>query len=59
MGRKKLIEPRKTKARAVRFDIDLEEFINSHANVSKFINGLVRKEKERMEAVKAGKVIND
>ena len=46
----------KTKVKSVRFDIDLEEFIESHENKSEFINSLVRKEKERLEAIEASKV---
>lgn len=36
--------------------MDLEEFIESHENKSEFINYLVRKEKERLEAIEASKV---
>ena len=46
----------KTKVKSIRFDIDLEEFIESHGNKSEFINLLVRKEKERQESIEASKV---
>ena len=41
----------KTKVKSIRFDADLEEFIESHENRSEFINSLVRKEKERIEEI--------
>ena len=47
MTGRKLAEPRKTKVYSVRFDADLERFINSVPNKSEFINFLIRKEKER------------
>ena len=46
----------KTKVKSIRFDADLEEFIESHGNKSEFINSLVRKEKERKAAIKAASV---
>ena len=49
MTGRKLAEPRKTKVYSVRFDADLERFINSVPNKSEFINFLIRKEKERAE----------
>ena len=51
MTGRKLAEPRKTKVYSVRFDADLERFINSVPNKSEFINFLIRKEKERAERV--------
>ena len=42
--------------KSIRFDIDLEEFVESHENKSDFINSLVRKEKEKIEAMEASKV---
>ena len=53
---KTFIEMNKTKVKSFRFDIDLEEFVESHENKSEFINSLVRKEKERLEAIEASKV---
>ena len=47
---------KKTKVKSIRFDSDLEEFIESHENKSEFINSLVRKEKERQAAIKAASV---
>lgn len=47
---------KKTKVKSIRFDIDLEEFVESHENKSDFINSLVRKEKEKIEAMEASKV---
>lgn len=46
----------KTKVKSFRFDIDLDEFVESHENKSEFINSLVRKEKERIEVMEASKV---
>ena len=46
----------KTKVKSIRFDVDLESFIESHENKSEFINSLVRKEKERLAAIEASKV---
>ncbi len=37
----------KSKVRAIRFDLDLVEFINLQPNVSLFINDLIRREKEK------------
>ena len=45
----------KSKVRAIRFDLDLVEFINLQPNVSLFINDLIRREKEKIERMKAGK----
>ena len=56
MTGRKLAEPRKTKVYSVRFDADLERFINSVPNKSEFINFLIRKEKERAERVERIKV---
>ena len=56
MTGRKLAEPRKTKVYSVRFDADLERFINSVPNKSEFINFLIRKEKERAERVERSKV---
>ena len=56
MTGRKLAEPRKTKFYSVRFDADLERFINSVPNKSEFINFLIRKEKERAERVERIKV---
>lgn len=56
MAGRKLAEPRKTKVYSVRFDADLESFINSVPNKSEFINFLIRKEKERVERVERIKV---
>jgi hypothetical protein len=56
MTGRKLAEPRKTKVYSVRFDADLERFINSVPNKSEFINFLIRKEKERVERVERIKV---
>ena len=56
MTGRKLAEPRKTKVYSVRFDADLERFINSVPNKSEFINFLIRKEKERDERVERIKV---
>ena len=39
----------KSKVRAIRFDLDLVEFINLQPNVSLFINDLIRREKEKIE----------
>ena len=47
---------KKTKVKSIRFDADLEEFIESQDNKSEFINSLVRKEKERQAAIKAASV---
>ena len=47
---------KKTKVKSIRFDIDLEEFVESHKHKSDFINSLVRKEKEKIEAMEASKV---
>ena len=47
---------KKTKVKSIRFDMDLEEFIESQKNKSEFINSLVRKEKERQAAIKAASV---
>ena len=49
--KKKYETPRKTRNYNFKFDIDLQEFIESHPNKSKFMNGLVRKEKERLERI--------
>ena len=49
MARKKLEELRKTRNYSIRFDSYLKYFIESHPNKSKFINELIRKEKERIE----------
>ena len=43
----------KSKVRAIRFDLDLVEFINLQPNVSLFINDLIRREKEKIERMKA------
>ena len=56
MTGRKLAEPRKTKVYSVRFDADLERFINSVPNKSEFINFLIRKEKDRAERVDRIKV---
>lgn len=56
MTGRKLAEPCKTKVYSVRFDADLERFINSVPNKSEFINFLIRKEKERAERVERIKV---
>lgn len=56
MTGRKLAEPRKTKVYSVRFDADLERFINSVPNKSELINFLIRKEKERVERVERIKV---
>lgn len=56
MTGRKLAEPRKTKVYSVRFDADLERFINSVPNKSELINFLLRKEKERVERVERIKV---
>ena len=56
MTGRKLAEPRKTKVYSVRFDRDLERFINSVPNKSELINFLIRKEKERVERVERIKV---
>lgn len=37
----------KSKVRAIRFDLDLVEFVNLQPNVSRFINDLIRREKEK------------
>ena len=47
---------KKTKVKSTLLDIDLEEFVESHENKSDFINSLVRKEKEKIEAMEASKV---
>ncbi len=56
MTGRKLAEPRKTKVYSVRFDADLERFINSVPNKSELINFLLRKEKEWVERVERIKV---
>lgn len=43
----------KSKVRAIRFDLDLVEFLNLQPNVSLFINDLIRREKEKIERMKA------
>ena len=43
----------KSKVRAIRFDLDLVEFVNLQPNVSRFINDLIRREKEKIERMKA------
>ena len=42
--------------KSIRFDVDLERFIESQENKSEFINSLVRKEKERIENMETSKV---
>lgn len=54
--KKKYETPRKTRNYNFKFDIDLQELIESQPNKSKFINGLVRKEKERLERIERIKV---
>lgn len=46
----------KSKVRSIRFDLDLVEYIYQQPNISKFINGLIRKEKERTEQIKIAEV---
>lgn len=47
---------KKSKVKSIRFDVDLERFIESQENKSEFINSLVRKEKERIENMETSKV---
>ena len=56
MAGKKPAEPRKTKVYSIRFDSDLESFINSVPNKSELINFLVRQEKKRVERIEQIKV---
>ena len=56
MAGKKLAEPRKTEVYSIRFDSDLESFINSVPNKSELINFLVRQERKRVERVERIKV---
>lgn len=42
MGKKKLKSPRKTRPYSIRFDIELEEFLDGQKNLSKLINQLVK-----------------
>lgn len=42
MGMKKLENPRKTRPYSIRFDIELEEFLDNQENLSKLINQLVK-----------------
>ena len=50
----------KSKVRAIRFDLDLVEFINLQPNVSLFINDLIRKEKiERMKAIEVREILKE
>lgn len=37
----------KTRNYSIRFDLDLQEFIGKQPNLSRFINDLIRKEKEK------------
>jgi hypothetical protein len=47
----------KSKVRAIRFDLDLVEFVNLQPNVSRFINDLIRREKEKKEKIERMKAI--
>ena len=49
--KKKYETPRKTRNYNFKFDIDLQELIETQPNKSKFMNELVRKEKERLERI--------
>lgn len=50
----------KSKVRAIRFDLDLVEFINLQPNVSLFINDLIRREKiERMKAIEVREILKE
>lgn len=46
---KKLESPRKTRTYSIRFDIDLEEFLNKQDKLSKLMNRLVWEEAIRQE----------
>lgn len=49
--KKKYETPRKTRNYNFKFDIDLQELIEAQPNKSKFMNRLVRQEKERLERI--------
>ena len=49
----------KSKVRAIRFDLDLVEFINLQPNVSLFINDLIRREIERMKAIEVREILKE